>query len=180
MATSFAKQLARKWQQFLHITPSAILVLLWNFLIYTHYLLFDSSFNSDFATEVATELAPANWHSYGFVIIVCFGYCSFPFLGLLADVWIGRYKAILIAWIILGIGFIVESYPISKVTLWTFYSVAYIIHICGYSSFYANIIPYNIDQLVGASSDELSSVIYYLNHLFYSSFTFFNAYFIVV
>ena len=31
---------------------------------------------------------------------------------------------------------------------------------CGYSSFTANIIQYNIDQLVGASADELTSVIY--------------------
>uniref|UniRef100_A0A1X7SMJ1 Major facilitator superfamily associated domain-containing protein n=1 Tax=Amphimedon queenslandica TaxID=400682 RepID=A0A1X7SMJ1_AMPQE len=60
------------------------------------------------------------------------------------------------------IGLLAEFYFVFyKEMLWSFYSVAYIIHTCGYSSFYANIIQYNIDQLVGASADELSSVIYW-------------------
>ena len=39
----------------------------------------------------------------------------------------------------MGIGFIVQSYFVSEVVLWSFYAVAYIIHICSYSSFNANI-----------------------------------------
>ena len=35
-----------------------------------------------------SEVAPASWYKYGFVIIVCFGYFFFPLFGLLADVWI--------------------------------------------------------------------------------------------
>ena len=161
--TSFAKQLARKCQPYLHITPSAVLVLLWYYLMYSYYTLL-CRFTGGFATEVA----PATWYKYGFVIIVCSGYFFFPLLGLLADVWIGRYKAILIgivlcfiSWIIIGIGFVVDSYFASEAVLWSFYSTAYIIHYCGYSSFTANIIQYNIDQLVGASADELNSVIYW-------------------
>ena len=102
------------------------------------------------------------------MIILCFGYFLFPLFGLLADVWIGRYKAILIgivlcfiSWIIVGIGFIVESYFVSEVVLWSVFSFAYIINYCGFSSFTANIIQYNIDQLVGVSADELNSVIYW-------------------
>ena len=161
--TSFAKQLARKCQPYLYITPSAVLVLLWNFFMYSHYTLL-SRFTGGFLTEVA----PASWYKYGLVIILCSGYFFFPLFGLLADVWIGRYKAILIgivlcfiSWIIIGIGFIVDSYFASEAVLWSFYSTAYIIHFCGFSSFTANIIQYNIDQLVGASADELSSVIYW-------------------
>ena len=97
-----------------------------------------------------------------------FGYVFFPLFGLFADVWIGRYKAILIgivlcfiSWIIIGIGFILEGYFPSKTVFWSFYSFAYIVHFCGHSSFSANIIQYNIDQLVGASADELNSVIYW-------------------
>ena len=62
--TSFAKQLARKCQPYLHITPSAVLVLLWNFLMYSYHTLW-SRFTDEFATEVAT----ATWYKYGFVII---------------------------------------------------------------------------------------------------------------
>ena len=160
MVTCFAKQLARRWH---HITPSAVLVLVWNYLMYAHYILL-----SRFAAEFATEVAPATWYKYGFVIIVSFGHMSFPLFGLLADVWIGRYKAILIgivlcfiSWIIIGIGFIVESYFISNELLWICFIFASMLNFCGYSSFTANIIQYNIDQLVGASADELSSVIYW-------------------
>ena len=114
-------------------------------------------------------LLPLGIHcKYGFVIMVCFGYFFFPLFGLLADVWIGRYKAILIgivlcfiSWIIIGIGFIVDNYFTSKAVLWSSFSFGYIVNFCGYSSFTANIIQYNIDQLVGASADGLSSVIYW-------------------
>ena len=161
--TCFITQLARKCQPFLSITPSAVLVLLWYYLMYAHYLLF-IHFTGGFTTEVA----PATWYKYGFLIIVIFGYFFFPLFGLLADVWIGRYKAILIgivlcfiSWIIIGIGFILEGYFPSKTVFWSFYSFAYFVHFCGHSSFSANIIQYNIDQLVGASADELNSVIYW-------------------
>ena len=66
-----------------------------------------------------------------------------------------------ISWIIIGIGFIVDNYFTSKAVLWSFISFAYILYFFGISSFSANIIQYNIDQLVGASADELNSVIYW-------------------
>ena len=165
MAICFVKQLARNWQPFLGITPSAVLVLLWNYLMNSYYML-GSSFTAGFVTKVA----PATWNKYGLVIMVCFGYFFFPLFGLLADLWIGRYKAILIgivlcfiSWIIIGIGYIVESFFAlkNKSVPWTFYSFAFFTHFCGFSSFTANIIQYNIDQLVGASADELTSVIYW-------------------
>ena len=163
MMSNFAKQLARKWQPYLYITPSAVLVLVWNYLMYSYYIL-GSRLTGGFVTEVA----PANWYKYGLVIIYFFGYFYFPLFGLLADVWIGRYKATLIgivlcfiSWIIAGMGFMVESYFASKAVLWTFFSFACITLFCGNSSFSANIIQYNIDQLVGASADELNSVIYW-------------------
>ena len=163
MVACFATQVAKKCQPLFYITPSAVLVLVWNCLMYNHYILL-SRFTNGFVDEVA----PATWYKYGFVIIFFFGYFFFPLFGLLADVWIGRYKAILIgivlcfiSWIIIGIGFIVESYFVSEVVLWSSFSFGYIVYYCGHSSFAANIIQYNIDQLVGASADELSSVIYW-------------------
>ena len=154
---------ARKCQPFLHITPSAVLVLLWNYLMYFYYFSL-----SRFTGRFVDEVAPATWYKYGLVIMACIGYFFLPFLDLLADVWIGRYKAILIgivlcfiSWIIIGIGFFIESYFDSEAVLWSAFSFAYILIFCGFSSFTANIIQYNIDQLVGASADELNSVIYW-------------------
>ena len=163
MVTSLAKKLATKCQPLLYITPSAVLVLVWNYLMYFFYVSL-----SQFTGRLVDEVAPATWYKYGLVIIFFFGYFFFPLFGLLADVWIGRYKAILIgivlcfiSWIIIGIGFIVDNYFTSKAVLWSFFSFTYILYFFGLSSFSANIIQYNIDQLVGASADELNSVIYW-------------------
>ena len=131
--------------------------------MYTHFF-----FLTRFLGGFFTESAPAPWYKYGFVFLMSFGYFSFPFFGLLADVWIGRYKAILIgivlcflSWIIIGIEVIVYSLYDSDTVLWSFYVIAFVFQFCGYSSFTANIIQYNIDQLVGASANELNSVIYW-------------------
>ena len=160
MVTSY---LAKKWQPFLCVSPSAVLVLLWNYLMFAQYFLI-----SRFIGGSSDEIVPTTWNKYGFVIFQCSCWLSFPFLGLLADVWIGRYKAILIgivlcfiSWIIIGIGFIVNSYLASETVLYCIYSFAYFLQFSGFCSFTANIIQYNIDQLVGVSADELNSVIYW-------------------
>ena len=102
METCFATQLATEWQPFLHITLSAVLVLVWNYLMYSYYKI-----GSHFMDGFTSEVAPATLYKYGFVIIVCFGYVFFPLFGLLADVWIGRYKAILIGIVLCFIAWII-------------------------------------------------------------------------
>ena len=153
----------KEWQHFLYISPSATLVLIWNYLVYNQYFIY-----CIFIGESSIEAAPATLYRYGFVILICIGYMSFPLFGLLADVWIGRYKAILIgivlcfiAWIIAGSGFMAYEYYSYKIILNIAYSIVYILECTGYACFSANIIQYNIDQLVGASADELNSVIYW-------------------
>ena len=112
--------------------------------------------------------APDNKYG-GFSLVISVSSSIFvPLFGLLADVWIGRYKAILIgivlcflSWIIMGIGFIVyQCYSYNQI-LFSFYCVSGIFQVLGFSSFRANIVQYNIDQLVGASSHELSTIIYW-------------------
>ena len=155
--------LVKKWQPFYCISPSAVLVLLWNYLMFAQYFL-----KSRFIGGSSDEIVPTSWYRYGYVIFSCLGWLLFPFLGLLADVWIGRYKAILIgivlcfiSWIMIGIGFSVDSYFASETVLYSIYSFAYFFQFSGFCSFTANIIQYNIDQLLGASADELNAVIYW-------------------
>ena len=163
MSARLVVYLSKRWKPFLHISPSAVLVLSWSYLMYTHYFCI-----SRFTGGSATEKAPTAWYIYGFFLLTSFGYFSFPLFGLLADIWIGRYKAILIgtvlcflSWIIIGIGFIVDSYYDYEAVLWSIYGIAYFFQFGGFTSFTANIIQYNIDQLVGASAEELNSVIYW-------------------
>ena len=153
----------KEWQRFLYISPSATLVLIWNYLMYSQYFFYCSFIGESFIDSV-----PSTLYHYGFAIMICIGYMSFPLFGLLADVWIGRYKAILIgivlcfiSWIIAGIGFMAYEYYSYKTILNIAYSIVYILEYPGYACFTANIIQYNIDQLVGASADELNSVIYW-------------------
>ena len=143
--------------QMLYITSfSAALVLLWDYL-----LNFELILNTYFQVTISHG-------QYYYFYIGYLLYFSFPIFGLLADVWIGRHKAIVIgmilsflSWIITGIGYIIQCYNDSRVILWLVYSIAYFTQIVGYACFTANIIQYTIDQLVGASADELSTVIYW-------------------
>ena len=153
------------------------MVLSWNYLVCTHCFTI-----SQFIGASSSEIVPTAWYKFVFVILTCLCWLSFLIFGLLADVWIGRYKAVLIgivlcfiSWILIGIGFIVDSYYGSKTILWSIYSFAYIFQFSGFSSFTANIIQYNIDQLVGASADELNSGIYCVNHLWPFFFVLSNA-----
>ena len=135
---------------------SAVMVLLWD-----HLLNFESALNIYFQVTISS----GQYHFFynGYLL-----YFSFPIFGLLADVWIGRHKAIVIgmvlsflSWIITAIGYIIQCYNDSRVILWLVYGIAYFTQFVGYACFTANIIQYTIDQLVGASADELNTVIYW-------------------
>ena len=131
---------------------SAILVLVWNYFMSFQFFLIIS-------------LMSKSLPYLQFQFIFLSSYILFPFLGLLADVYIGRYRAILIgvilsfvSWIIIGLTFILHSYYGFHGTLWIVPGL--ILHYIGFISFNANIIQYNIDQLIGASAKELSTMIY--------------------
>ena len=88
--------------------------------------------------------------------------------GLLADGWIGRYRSVmtsfifgLITWIIVGVSIISTNIPILA-----FGIVSLLITT---ALFRANIIPFNIDQLIEASGDELSAIVQW--HFFGSTFS---------
>ena len=142
---------------------SVFLVFLWDYLMYSQAItLYLVSGN-----YMYSEVAAAPWNKYGVTIMVCIA-LFFPFFGLLADVWIGRYKAILVgmvlcflSWTSGGIGFIVYQNYGYMTIFWIFCVVSSALQVSGYSSFRANIVHYNIDQLVGASADELSTIIYW-------------------
>ena len=138
---------------------SAILVLIWDALMYSQLL---------FIRYFATSYQENKYSSVVLDVCYCLLFLSSPLVGLLADVWIGRYKAItagiimcFLAWIFEGIGYIVKDLFEFNSISFILYGLAYLLELVGYTSFKANIVQYNIDQLVGASADELSTVIYW-------------------
>ena len=143
----------------------AVMVLTWDCLIYFHILLL-RYFVPSTITSTETSRVKSGW--IGFDIFYCFVFISFPFYGLLADVKIGRHRTIIIgivfcflSMILVGCGYVVNSFYPSSIILWTTYGIAYVLEGAGYCSFKANIVQYNIDQIVGASSREISALIYW-------------------
>ena len=107
---------------------------------------------------------------YDFVydIASCLIYLSFPFFGLLADVKVGRYNTIItgvyfsfLSWIITGLAVILKIFSDSTLFFFLLLLSSYITQVIGYCSFRSNIVQFSIDQSVGASSDELSAIIYW-------------------
>ena len=128
----------------------AIMVLLWTYLMAVQNYLIGS------ASTIKGNL--------GTIVYSCFILC--PLIGLLSDVYIGRYRAIMIgiilcfiSWIIFGISFILNNCYGFMENTWTVPS--FLVNSIGIISFLANIIQYNIDQLIGASANELSTIIYW-------------------
>ena len=91
-------------------------------------------------------------------------YLFYPIGGLIADVWIGRYRVVvisgyicLLAWILTVIGYSLHNelyIPVSIIIL-----IIACLFVSGSAGFQSNILPFNIDQMMGASGDELSAVI---------------------
>ena len=143
------------------------MVLAWDYLMYLSYFLL-----GHFAGNYTMSSVPEKkWSTHDFYYILsCLGFLMFPLFGLIADVWIGRYKAIMIgtglcflSWIIGAIGIIINTYIQQHFMnfFWIIFAIGYIFQYIGYTSFRANIIQYNIDQLVGASAIKLTTVIYW-------------------
>ena len=158
MAEIGIRWLRKWWSLFIISSSSAVVVLVWDYVLYLH----DYSIR-----QFSLEILDGPF-LYGMAALICIGFISFPLFGLLADVWIGRHNAILIgivlclvSWIVLGLGYISYFYYISEVFVMTIFIVMILFEASGFAIFKANIVQYNIDQLIGASADELHSVIYW-------------------
>ena len=99
----------------------------------------------------------------------------FPVFGWIADAWIGRYKTILygLCLLVLGCVFLGGSAIIidfeemlSKILQWT----STVFNSLGIAAVYANLLPFITDQMIGASSDELTAIV----HWWFWSLTFAN------
>ena len=146
-------------------SKGAILVLVWDVLSSFSMNLMYHSVGSFLYTTPGNSIVLKVFKNLIFV-----SYFLYPLGGLIADVWTGRYRVIImsvymcfLAWIIACIGYLTSSELHSS---WTgvILCVSAILYMIGMSGFRSVIIPFNIDQLMGSSSEELSATIYW--HLF--------------
>ena len=162
---------SRQSRLFIHFcrlsSRSAILVLVWDALMY-NYIVLMRYFEGTISSNVQQSETPNSTANIVFNNGYCMLYFIFVLVGLIADVWTGRYKIIVtgiflcfFAWIISGVNFIITAYWQNNSLFYVIYVFGYLCAAIGYTGFRANIIQFNIDQLVGASADQLSAIIYW-------------------
>ena len=92
----------------------------------------------------------------------------FPIAGWIADAWVSRYKVIVTCLLLFLVAWVATYTVIASVSLeWPLplgivAAVTGMLFIClSYSGYRANMLPFMLDQCIGASSDELSSIVYW-------------------
>ena len=168
---------------FCHLSTSlrsAILVLVWDALMYNYIV-----YMRYFGTTMYSNVQQSQTSNSASNIVLNNGYCMlyflFSLLGLIADVWTGRYKMIVtgillcfFVWILSGMEFIIAAYWPNIPLFYVIYVFGYLCVVVGYTGFRANIVQFNIDQLVGASAYQLSATIYWHSIIIPVSFTIFQ------
>uniref|UniRef100_A0A1X7VN31 Major facilitator superfamily (MFS) profile domain-containing protein n=1 Tax=Amphimedon queenslandica TaxID=400682 RepID=A0A1X7VN31_AMPQE len=144
---------------------SVILVLLWDYLMYLQAI-----FLKYFIVQELYGEYKGNSNDDGIALSVVYYvfFLSFPLFCLIADVWIGRHRTIMIgaslcflSWILGGLQYLINSfYALPKISILLISGTSILINYAGYGIFKATIVQYNIDQLVGASTSLLDAVIY--------------------
>ena len=142
-----------------------ILLILWNVLMLLHVNSIQYSGETVYL-NINVEHRQSQYIFYS--IALCLIFLSYPLFGLLADVKTGRYKTIIVgvhfsflSWIITGLSCIIKTYLPEYDTLsLVAVSIAFILGLIGSCCFHSNVIQFSFDQVIGASADELSAIIY--------------------
>ena len=89
----------------------------------------------------------------------------FPLIGMVGDVWTGRYCIIVVSIYCCFIGWLLSAVSYFTVTIptvsATFLVIGIAFQIIGIAGSQSVIVPFTIDQAIGASADELSSMIHW-------------------
>ena len=90
----------------------------------------------------------------------------FPLVGMVADVWTGRYRIIVVSiyscfigWLLSAVSYFTVAIPTVSAT---FLVIGIAFQIIGIAGSQSVLVPFIIDQAIGASADELSSMIHWI------------------
>ena len=131
----------------------ALLVLLWSTMMFSYENLIGQYVIDSLTTDV---------------IPFALYYLILPLylvIGLVADVCVGRYRVMVasiycafVGWLILCVSFYITQSDIAQATL---IAIGFLVGTVGAAGIQSIAVPFNIDQLIGATADELSNVIYW-------------------
>ena len=141
-------------------SKGALLVLLWSTMMFIYL-----SFMADYVSkELSLDAVSSHINVSTPTLYVA---PTFLVIGLVADICVGRYKTIVasiycafIGWITLCVSF----YVTHEYVHFPLVAVGCLLSSVGAAGILSIAIPFNIDQMVGATADELSTIIYW--HIF--------------
>ena len=132
----------------------ALLVLLWSTMIFSYEVLIGQYVIDNSKT---VDIIP--FALYYLILPL------YLVIGLVADVCVGRYRVMVasiycafVGWLILCVSFYITQSDIAQATLIT---IGFLVGTVGAAGIQSIAVPFNIDQLIGATADELSNVIYW-------------------
>ena len=139
----------------------AVIVLIWRFLIRSVFFFFNAGILIQNRSSGQALLI---------ALLICIMF-SYPLAGWLGEGHFGRYKVVsislLVTWaavIASGVSVLVDEYAWNDKTSWINYilfSVLYVVMNLGYVWLYTNLLPLGIDQLQGATSEQLRTYTYW-------------------
>ena len=95
-------------------------------------------------------------------------YVLLPVTGWVAESWLGRYRAIVVGLVLSSItvltlqaAFVMLQFDWTPVPVFTLLVIIMPIGIFGFGSFYTVMLPFALDQMIGASAEQLSAAVHW-------------------
>ena len=134
----------------------ALLVLLWSTMMFSYENLIGQYVVDSLTTDTRAVIPSMLYYLILPLYLV---------IGLVADVCVGRYRVVVVSiycafvgWLILCVSFYITQSDIAQATL---IAIGFLVGTVGAVGILSIAMPFNIDQLIGATADELSNVIYW-------------------
>ena len=93
-------------------------------------------------------------------------YVLLPVIGWVAESWLGRYRAIAVGLVFssvtiltVQVAFVMLQFDTTLIPAFVLIVVGLVMGTLGFGSFYSIMLPYALDQMIGASAEEISATV---------------------